>query len=161
MTLALLLLALTPPHAAVDTVPMQPRIDYAIEATLDETTDILTGRARLVYVNRSGVALDTLWFHQHLNAFRPNSAWARRELEYREDRFQRLGRRAREEAGAVAIQAEQDEVVPAELGQALFDRYAGPKRLWIQRARVHNNLDYHPLAPWWGEVREFLLSAER
>jgi hypothetical protein len=36
-------------------------------------------------------ALDTLWFHLHLNAFRPNSAWARRELEFGERRFQDLG----------------------------------------------------------------------
>src|SRR5690606_31279869 len=62
-----------------------------IEASLDEETDVLTGRARLKYVNRSEERLDTLWFHQHLNAFRPSSAWARRELEYGQRRFQDLG----------------------------------------------------------------------
>ncbi len=90
MTLALLLLS-TALVAPADTVHAPPRIEYAIEASLDESTDVLTGRARLKYVNRSGTPLDTLWFHQHLNAFRPNSAWARRELEYNVTRFQELG----------------------------------------------------------------------
>src|SRR5690606_1936877 len=79
MTLALLLLAAAPLVAPADTAPAPPRIAYVIEASLDESTDVLTGRARLTYVNRSGGAIDTLWFHQHLNAFRPNSAWAQRE----------------------------------------------------------------------------------
>ena len=59
------------------------------------------------------------------------------------------------------IIAEMDEVVPAPLGQALFDGYAGPKRLWVQEARSHNNLDYDPEAPWWREIQEFLLSDKR
>ena len=67
-----------------------PGVGYRIEATLDEATDVLHGRARLRYTNRAPVAMDTLFFHQHLNAFRPNSAWARRELEFGERRFQDL-----------------------------------------------------------------------
>lgn len=89
MTIALILLALgsvTPQ----DTLPPPQRIDYRIEASLDEASDVLTGRARVRYVNRSESPIDTLWFHQHLNAFRPNSAWARRELEYGQRRFQDL-----------------------------------------------------------------------
>lgn len=80
-------------------------VDYRIEARLDETTDILHGRARLRYTNRSQTALDTLYVHQHLNAFRPNSAWARRELEYGVTRFQELGpdEHAFERFGAVAV----------------------------------------------------------
>jgi hypothetical protein len=77
--------------AAQDTTPPPQGVDYRIEAALDERTDVLRGRARLRYANRSGVALDTLWFHQHLNAFRPASAWARREAEYGQRRFQDLG----------------------------------------------------------------------
>jgi hypothetical protein len=65
-------------------------VDYRIEARLDEATDVLGGRARLRYTNRAAATLDTLWLHQHLNAFRPNSAWARRELEYGVRRFQDL-----------------------------------------------------------------------
>ena len=95
MSLATLLLGalLVAPQATPapqDTAPPQ-QITYRIEATLDEESDVLRGRARLRYLNRSAATIDTLWFHQHLNAFRPNSAWARRELEYGERRFQDLG----------------------------------------------------------------------
>jgi hypothetical protein len=89
----LLLLAATAgftPQAA-DTIHRPQGVDYRIEAALDESTAVLTGRARLEYTNNAPVALDTLWFHLHLNAFRPNSAWARRELEFGERRFQDLG----------------------------------------------------------------------
>jgi hypothetical protein len=74
-----------------DTTRFQQGVDYRIEATLDESTHLLRGRARLRYTNRSQSTLDTLYFHQHLNAFRPNSAWARRELEFGNRRFQDLG----------------------------------------------------------------------
>ncbi|HET7041591.1 MAG TPA: hypothetical protein VFI13_06220, partial [Gemmatimonadales bacterium] len=70
--LALLALTALLTTAADTTTPPQG-VDYRIEARLDETTDVLHGRARLRYINRSSSTLDTLWFHQHLNAFRPNS----------------------------------------------------------------------------------------
>jgi CRP-like cAMP-binding protein len=85
------LLGFAPALAAQETAYFQQGVDYRIEARLDEETDVLHGRARLRYTNRSPRALDTLFIHQHLNAFRPNSAWARRELEYGERRFTALG----------------------------------------------------------------------
>lgn len=66
-------------------------IDYRIEARLDERTNVLTGRALMRYTNRSTKSLDTLYFHLHLNAFRPNSAWAQRELQFNNRRFQDIG----------------------------------------------------------------------
>ncbi|MBI4544281.1 MAG: M1 family metallopeptidase [Gemmatimonadetes bacterium] len=69
----------------------QQRVAYRIEASLDEATHVLRGRARLRYLNQAPAELDTLFFHLHLNAFRPNSAWALRELQFGESRFQRLG----------------------------------------------------------------------
>lgn len=69
----------------------QQGVDYRIEARLDESTHVLHGRARLRYVNRSRARLDTVYVHQHLNAFRPNSLWARRELQFGQRRFQDLG----------------------------------------------------------------------
>jgi hypothetical protein len=78
---------------AADTTYFQQRVDYRIEARLDEASETLNGRLRLRYHNRSTARLDTLWFHLHLNAFRPNSRWARRELEYGERRFTDLGPR--------------------------------------------------------------------
>lgn len=69
----------------------QQGVAYRIEAVLDETAQVLHGRARLRYTNRAPGSLDTLYVHQHLNAFRANSAWARRELQFGERRFQDLG----------------------------------------------------------------------
>lgn len=60
----------------------QQGVDYRIEARLDDASHVLTARGELRYANRAPVALDTLWFHQYLNAFRPNSAWARNDLEF-------------------------------------------------------------------------------
>ncbi|HET8657303.1 MAG TPA: M1 family metallopeptidase [Longimicrobiaceae bacterium] len=77
--------------APTDTARFQQGVDYRIEARLDEATHVLHGRARLRYVNHSPATLDTLWLHQYLNAFRPNSDWARRELLFGERRFQDLG----------------------------------------------------------------------
>lgn len=85
------LLGLAPALAAQPAPRFHQGVEYRIEARLDEQTDVLHGRARLRYTNRSPRALDTLFIHQHLNAFRPNSAWARRELEYGERRFTDLG----------------------------------------------------------------------
>lgn len=79
------------PSQAGDTAYFQQGVAYRIEATLDEDTDVLSARARLRYANRSDAQIDTLWFHLHLNAFRPNSAWARRDADVGEDRFQSLG----------------------------------------------------------------------
>ncbi len=76
---------------APDTTAFQQGVTYRIEAVLDETEQVLHGRARMRYVNHAPASLDTLYFHQYLNAFRPNSAWARRELEFGERRFQDLG----------------------------------------------------------------------
>ncbi|HET6231472.1 MAG TPA: M1 family metallopeptidase [Longimicrobiaceae bacterium] len=77
--------------AAQDAPYFQQGVDYRIEARLDEATHVLHGRARLRYTNRSRTPLDTIYVHQHLNAFRPNSAWARRELQSGNRRFQELG----------------------------------------------------------------------
>jgi pimeloyl-ACP methyl ester carboxylesterase len=62
-----------------------------------------------------------------------------------------------EYSGPVAILlAGQDYIVPTRFGQALFDGYTGPKKLWIQSDAGHNSLDYDPRAAWWKEVSEFL-----
>ena len=66
-------------------------VAYTIEATLDDATHVVRGRERIRYLNKSPQPLDTLWFHLHLNAFRPNSAWAQRELQFNNRRFQDLG----------------------------------------------------------------------
>jgi pimeloyl-ACP methyl ester carboxylesterase len=64
----------------------------------------------------------------------------------------------KEYSGPVAVLlAGQDYIVPTRFGQALFDGYAGPKKLWIQQGAGHNTLDYDSGAAWWREVSNFLL----
>ncbi|CAN5691964.1 M1 family metallopeptidase [soil metagenome] len=92
MILSLLVFsAVAAPSADTIASSYQQGVAYTIEARLDEQAQVLRARARLEYTNNSPVSLDTIWLHQHLNAFRPNSAWARRELEYGVRRFQDLG----------------------------------------------------------------------
>ena len=76
--------------APADTAYFQQHVDYRIEARLDEANSTLRGRLRMEYRNNSPTQIDTLWFHLHLNAFRPNSKWAQRELQFGERRFQDL-----------------------------------------------------------------------
>lgn len=57
----------------------QQHVHYTIEATLDEEAERLRGAATLVYQNRSPDVLGALYFHLHLNAFRPGSLWSRTE----------------------------------------------------------------------------------
>jgi hypothetical protein len=83
--------AASPAPAVSTSADFRQGVDYRIEATLDERTDVLSGRALLRYTNNAPRAIDTLYFHQHLNAFRPNSAWARRELQFGQRRFHDLG----------------------------------------------------------------------
>jgi len=89
---ALLTLALptqqAPPRAPGD---WQQGVEYRIEARLDESTETLEGRARVLYRNNAPEALDEFYFHLYLNAFRPNSAWARTDLAAGITTFQDLG----------------------------------------------------------------------
>src|SRR3954463_16343438 len=51
----------------------QQRADYVLEATLDTTTNILRGRGRIYYVNRSPETLDYVWVQLDQNLFAPGS----------------------------------------------------------------------------------------
>jgi alpha-beta hydrolase superfamily lysophospholipase len=63
----------------------------------------------------------------------------------------------REYGGPMAMLiAGDDEVVTAPQGQALFDSYAGPKRLWTEPGAMHNTVNFSPDVPWWREVSDFL-----
>jgi pimeloyl-ACP methyl ester carboxylesterase len=62
----------------------------------------------------------------------------------------------REYSGPVAILlAGNDIIVPARFGQALFDGYNGPKKLWIQPDAGHSSLNFDPKAKMWREIVEF------
>ncbi|HYC78185.1 MAG TPA: M1 family metallopeptidase [Planctomycetota bacterium] len=54
----------------------QQQVDYEIEATLDDATRTVHGRARITYRNRSPEALGYLWLHLEQNLFAPDSLGA-------------------------------------------------------------------------------------
>ncbi len=91
MVLPFLFAIVTVAQRPQDSAYFQQDVTYRIEAKLDDTAALLRGRARMRYTNRSQNTLDTLFFHLHLNAFRPNSAWAKRDLQFDNRRFQDLG----------------------------------------------------------------------
>ncbi len=87
--LAFLLLVVA--QGPADTVGYwQQRVAYRISAALDESPGVLTGRARITYVNRSPDALHDFYVHQYLNAFRPHSRWAQVDSAEGRERFQHL-----------------------------------------------------------------------
>jgi hypothetical protein len=90
-SLLVLLLPATAVAAQEPYHPFQQGVDYRIEAVQDDATHVLAGRARLRYTNHATGALDRLYFHQYLNAFRPHSAWARYDLAFGDRTFQDLG----------------------------------------------------------------------
>lgn len=69
----------------------QQRADYAIVARLDERRGVLVAAGTLRYTNHSPDTLREMFLHQHLNAFRPGSAWSRADEREGRRRFQRLG----------------------------------------------------------------------
>jgi len=59
--------------------------------------------------------------------------------------------------GPVAVVlAEDDRIIPAEIGKKLHDAYEGPRRLWTQPGAGHNTLDLNPENPMWKEISDFL-----
>lgn len=68
----------------------QQEVAYDIVATLDEPSGVLTGRARITYVNHSPDTLHDFYVHQYLNAFRPGSRWAAADAAEERVRFQGL-----------------------------------------------------------------------
>src|SRR5437879_12392425 len=49
----------------------QQRADYTLEATLDTATNMLRGRGRIYYVNRSPETLNYVWLQLDQNIFAP------------------------------------------------------------------------------------------
>ena len=68
----------------------QQQVAYQITASLDEPSGVLTGHARISYVNRSPDTLRDFYVHQYLNAFRPGSRWAAADSTERRERFQHM-----------------------------------------------------------------------
>src|SRR6059058_4652758 len=90
----ILFLLMAPDTALKDSLPVagywQQRAAYLITAALDEPAGVLTGHARITYVNRSPDTLRYFFVHQYLNAFRPGSRWSAADAAEGRVRFQRL-----------------------------------------------------------------------
>ncbi len=65
-------------------------VRYELSATIDDPTGTVTGRGVIYYVNHSPDTLRSIFFHLHLNAFRPGSRWAARDAQEGRHRFDRL-----------------------------------------------------------------------
>jgi hypothetical protein len=85
MLTVLLLLAF-----AQDSTYWQQRVAYEITASLDEPSGVLTGKARIRYVNQSPDTLRDFYVHQYLNAFRPGSRWSAADSAEGRVRFQHM-----------------------------------------------------------------------
>src|ERR1700675_356323 len=68
----------------------QQEVTYGIAARLDEPSGVLSGHARILYVNHSPDTLRDFFVHQYLNAFRPGSRWAAADSSEGRERFQHL-----------------------------------------------------------------------
>ena len=75
---------------APDSTYWQQRVAYEISASLDEPSGVLTGTARIRYVNQSPDTLRDFYVHQYLNAFRPGSRWAAVDSAEGRVRFQHM-----------------------------------------------------------------------
>ena len=73
------------------------------------------------------------------------------------DRYDSVRELVRFRGRLATLLAGKDEVIPVKLGQNLYDRYSGPKRLWVDQRATHNTV-IKLNAKWWREVSDFLLA---
>ncbi len=60
-------------------------------------------------------------------------------------------------SGKVALMiAEKDQVIPAWIGEKLYDSIQSPKRKWIIPDADHNTISHNPNEIWWKESIDFL-----
>jgi hypothetical protein len=150
----------------------QQEARYTLEAYLDEDAEELQGAGRLVYRNRSDHALEEIYFHLYLNAFRPNSIWAQVEerpefdfqsLEEPEQAYSRLGAMRMEGAPLTAEYpfAPDSTVVrfplprpiqPEEAVAFTFEWRARPSTLCRRQCRRGRSYDF---AQWYPRVAVF------
>ncbi len=58
------------------------------------------------------------------------------------------------------VLGEKDTVIPHELGQKLFDGFAGPKKLWLQTGATHDDVHQFPKERW-NEINAFWDNASK
>jgi fermentation-respiration switch protein FrsA (DUF1100 family) len=75
------------------------------------------------------------------------------------DRYDSVAHLASVRRPVVVAVAEQDDIVPARFGTALYESLAQPKRLAVIKAAGHNDWPLRVDQRWWREAIEFLLDA--
>jgi peptidase M1-like protein len=55
----------------------QQQVDYVIDARIDPSTRLVSGKATITYINQSPEPLDYLWLHLEQNVFKPDSNGAK------------------------------------------------------------------------------------
>jgi alpha-beta hydrolase superfamily lysophospholipase len=60
------------------------------------------------------------------------------------------------QGNVAVILAGNDEIVPLQHSNALFNAISSPKKLWLFEGATHNNLPLRPELPWWQEVVTFI-----
>ncbi|MDP2794771.1 MAG: alpha/beta fold hydrolase [Sulfurisoma sp.] len=90
------------------------------------------------------------------NAARHHVPWAPVRWLLR-DRYDNLANLAAWRGRTAVVVAEQDTIVPARFGRALFDALPQPKRLWTLPAADHNDWSDRIDAAWWRSAVDFLL----
>ena len=61
------------------------------------------------------------------------------------------------EGNIAVLLAENDEVVPVQHGQQLYDSITTTKKLWLFEDTRHNEFPIDPEQQWWGEVVDFVM----
>lgn len=72
------------------------------------------------------------------------------------DRYDSIANLAQYRGPVAVLMAENDEIVPRQHSQRLFDSLKSPKRLWIFPAAGHNTWPSDANEKWWDEVLAFL-----
>jgi uncharacterized protein len=73
------------------------------------------------------------------------------------DRYDSVDNLAGYRGRVAVVVAEEDSIVPAKFGRALFATLSEPKRLWTIPAADHNDWPMRVDYDWWAEVMVFLL----
>ena len=73
------------------------------------------------------------------------------------DQYDSIGSLSRYDGRIAVVIAEQDSIVPPELGRRLFESLSQPKRLWVVPGADHNDWMARVNAAWWQSVVSFLI----
>jgi len=72
------------------------------------------------------------------------------------DKFNNVENLGGYEGNIAVVLAEQDEVIPVQHGQRLFESISTRKKLWLFKGTKHNEMPIAAEQPWWGEVTGFV-----